>query len=779
MNQEKNPAMSRRHFLRSSAKLAAGTTLLSGIVHSKKAIAKPTEFKGRIAERYADSEEWWPEPVKAPKGAPNIIIFLLDDVGYAQLGCFGGLISTPNINKLAADGLRYNNFHTTALCSPSRACLMAGRFPHSIGLGSHSLTAMGFPGYNAMIPEDAQSVAKSLQLNGYTNYALGKWDHTPLYEVSQIGPFKRWPSGEGFDHYYGFMAADAHQFRPVIWSDHTPVEPGSMNSDYILDEDLADRTIEYITGHKSIDPDRPFMVFWATGSMHSPHHAPQKYIDKYKGKFDMGWDKARQIILERQKKMGIVPPDTVLTERVADIAAWDSLDEQEKRLYAKQMEVFAAQMEYCDLQIGRIIGTLERMGELDNTLIMVTSDNGASGEGGLSGSFNETYILNGLQTPLEANLQHMHHWGGPDTYPHYHAGWAMAGNTPFRYFKQSVHRGGQHDPLIISWPKGINAKGEIRTQYHHLADIAPTLVEVTGVPFMAEIDGVEQKPFDGISMAYTFGNGSAANRKKVQYYEMYGNRAIWAAGWKAVTLHAKRMPWEVNVKLPFDRDKWELYHVEEDFSESKDLAAQHPDKLAEMIALFDEQAWKYNVYPLHDDMIMRLARQQDRLFKGRKVFTYYYPGAIRIAEKASAPVKNRSHTIETLINLTGTEEGIIVACGAFTGGYCMFIKDGRLYYDYNYYNGVYYALESPPLPKGKTELKFNFIKTGDYKGTGELYVNGSKVDTVDMPAMHLSTFSLSETFDVGQDTGTPVSAKYKSPFAFKGQLDKVVITLTD
>jgi arylsulfatase len=759
--------------------MAAGSAVLANSILGRKTLASTQEFKGKIAKKYKDSQEWWPEPVKAPKGAPNIIIFLLDDVGYAQLGCFGGLIQTPNIDRLAANGLRYNNFHTTALCSPSRACLMAGRFPHSIGLGSHSLTAMGFPGYNAMIPENCQSVAKILQQNGFTNYALGKWDHTPLYEVSQIGPFKRWATGEGFDHYYGFMAADAHQFIPVMWSDHTPIEPGAGKKDYVLDKDLANKTIDYITGHKSIDPERPFMVFWATGTMHSPHHAPQDYIDKYKGKFNMGWDKVRKIILERQKKMGIVPKETVLTERVKDIPAWDSLSDKEKKLYAKQMEVFAAQMEYCDLQIGRIIQTLERIGQLDNTLIMVTSDNGASGEGGLSGSFNETYVLNGLQTPLEANLQHMHHWGGPDTYPHYHAGWAMAGNTPFRYFKQAVHRGGQHDPLVVHWPKVIKAKGEIRTQYHHLADIGPTVLEATGISFMTEIDGVKQKPFDGISMSYTFNDSNIPTRKKVQYYEMFGNRAIWVDGWKAVSLHAKRMPWNINIRAPFEQDKWELYHVDEDFSESKDLAAQNPEKLKEMVTLFEKQAWKYNVYPLHDDMVMRLSKQQDRLFKGRKVFTYYYPGAVRIAEKASAPVKNRSHTISTVINLTGKEEGIIVTCGGFTGGYCMFIKDGRLYYDYNFYNGVYYTLGSPPLLKGKTELKFNFIKTGNFKGTGELFVNGEKVDTVDMPAMHISTFSLSETFDIGRDTGTPVSAKYKSPFPFKGALDKVVVTLTD
>ena len=767
--------VTRRDFLRKTTKITAGS-VLAGSLLANLAKASTTEFKGKIARRYEDSQEWWPEPVTPPAGAPNVIIFLLDDVGFAQIGCFGGLIETPNIDRLAANGLRYNNFHTTALCSPTRASLMAGRNPHSIGLGSHALTAMGFPGYNAMVPDTAKSVANYLQEHGYINYALGKWDHTPLYEVSQVGPFNRWPSGEGFDHAYTFMAADVHQFIPVMWNDHTP-EP--YKKTYHLDKDLADRAIDWITGHKSIKPDIPFMMLWASGSMHSPHHAPSEYLIKYRGKFDMGWDKAREIILENQKKLGAVPPNTKLTKRIDDIPAWDDLNEDQKKLYARQMEAFAAQMEHVDYQIGRVLEDLERIGELDNTLIFVTSDNGASGEGGLAGTFNETYVLNGLQTPFEANLRHYERWGDETTYPHYHAGWAMAGNTPFKYFKQSEHRGGQHDALVIHWPKGIKAKGEIRNQYHHIADIAPTILEAAGLSVPETYHGVEQKPMEGISMAYSFDNADTPNRKKRQYYEMFGNRAIWVDGWKAVTLHAKRLPWDLNVTGDFEKDKWELYNVAEDFSESTDLAEKYPEKLEELKKIFDEEAWKYNVYPLYDDMIRRLAKQQDRLFGDQKQFVYYAPGAYRIAEKASAPVKNRSHTIATTIDLKGHEEGVIVSVGGMTGGFTMFIKEGRLYYDYNFLDGVYYTMKSPPLPKGKTELKFNFIKTKEFAGTGELYINGEKVDTVDMPKMHISTYSLAETFDVGRDTGTQVSKIYKGPFPFKGALDKVVITLTD
>jgi arylsulfatase len=775
MKNKKESNVTRRDFLRHATRMTAGT-VLGGSLLGCVAQARTTEFKGKIAKKYEDSKEWWPEPVRPPKGAPNVIIFLLDDVGFAQIGCFGGLIDTPNIDRLAKNGLRYNNFHTTALCSPSRATLMAGRNPHSIGLGSHALTAMGFPGYNAIVPETAKSVANYLQETGYVNYALGKWDHTPLYEVSQTGPFHRWPSGEGFDHAYTFMAADVHQFIPVMWNDHTP-EPYRKSEH--LDKDLANRAIDWITGHKSLKPGLPFMMLWASGSMHSPHHSPDEYMIKYRGKFDMGWDKAREIILKNQKRLGVVPQNTKLTKRIPQIKAWDSLTEQEKKLYARQMEVFAGQMEHVDHQIGRIVDTLERIGELDNTLIFVTSDNGASGEGGLAGTANETYVLNGLQTPFETNWRNYPDWGRENTYPHYHAGWAMAGNTPFRYFKQAEHRGGQHDALVVHWPKGIKAKGDVRSQYHHISDIAPTILEAAGLSVPKEYHGIEQQPMDGISMAYSFDNPKAPNRKKRQYYEMFGNRAIWVGGWKAVCLHANRMPWNTGVVAPFEDDVWELYNVAEDFSESTDLAKKYPEKLEELKKIFDEEAWKYNVYPLYDDMVKRNARVNQVIFGDQKEFVYYAPGAYRIAEKASAPVKNRSHTIETKIDLKGYEEGIIVACGGMTGGYTMFIKGGRLYFDYNFLDGVYYTLKSPKLPLGPTELKFNFIRTKMFGGTGQLYVNGKKVDEVNMPEMHRSTYSLAETFDIGIDTGTQVSKLYKGPFTFKGDLNKVVINLTD
>jgi arylsulfatase len=744
------------------------------------------EFEGKIAESYQDSEEWWPELPKPPAGTPNVVILLLDDTGFGHLSSFGGLCETPNIDKLADDGLRYNNFHTTALCSPSRATIMAGRNHHRIGLGSHSLTAMGFPGYNAFPPESGKSIAKHLQKAGFMNYAIGKWDHTPLYEVSESGPFDRWPSGEGFDHYYGFMAADADNFRSLLWRDHNPIEDWVGKEDYHLSEAMADEFIRNITSHVSVSPDKPFMMFWAPVAMHSPHQAPQEYIDYYKGKFDMGWDKAREIIHAKQLEMGVIPEGTELSPRIPEIPAWDSLNDQEKKLYARQMEVFAAMLTHVDEHIGRMIDVLKRTGQYENTIIFVTSDNGSSGEGGLAGTFNETYVLNGLQTPFDANMSHYNDWGGPNTYPHFHAGWAMAGNTPFKYFKQIVHNGGIADPLVISWPKGIKSKGEVRNQYHHITDIAPTILDVTGTPFFEEIDGHKQMDLDGVSMKYSFDEKDAPTNHPEQYYELFGNRAIYKDGWKAVTIHGNRMPWNVNVTAPFENDVWELYHIDEDFSESRNVADQYPEKLEELKARWEELAWRNNVYPLYDDMIQRIAKQQDRLFGDRKEFTYYYPGAVRIAEKASPPVKGKSHMIEASLELSGNEEGVIVACGGFTGGYTLFIRNNRLFYDYNYYHGLYYTMNSPPLPKGKVDIKFNFIETGGVTpglpgGKGELYVNGEKVDEVEMPDMHISTFSLSETFDVGIDAGTPVSNKYRieNHYPYTGELDKVVVTLTD
>jgi len=759
------------------AMLFAGSTALAKNDESFKKYGQ--EFKGKIGKTYAESKEWYPEEKKAKRGTPNVLIILLDDVGFSQLGSYGGLMQTPNMDALAADGLRYNNFQTTALCSPSRASLMAARNPHRIGFGSHALTAMGFPGYNGITPESAKSVVNDFRYAGFTTYAIGKWDHTPLMQASQSGPFTHWASGEGFDHFYGFMAADADDFRSVLWADHRPVEAWVGKPGYHLTTDLADKAIEYMTSHVSVTPDKPFFMFWAPSAMHSPHQVEQKYIDMYKGKFDMGWDKAREAIWQKQLHMKIIPTGTKLSQRAAEIPAWDSLNAEQKKLYARQMEVFAGMLTQTDEEVGRMIATLKRTGQYDNTLIMLFADNGASGEGGLNGTFNESILLNGMQTSLEENMKHFEDWGGPNAYPHYHAGWALAGNTPFKYFKQIVHEGGVADPLIITWPKGIKDKGAIRPQYGFITDIMPTALEVTGTPFMKVKDGVKQISLDGKSLVYSFNKPNAPAARTQQVFEMLGNRAMYKDGWKAVTIHGNRMPWDVGGTYPFEKDVWELYNRNTDFSESDNVAAKYPKKLAELKALWEKEAWRNNIYPLYDNAAARIAKQFMRAFGDKTEYTYYWPGAQRIPEAASAPIKNVSHTIDTTVNLTGGEEGVIVACGGLNGGYTLYIADRKLHYEYNYLNMARYAIVSPQLPKGKVDLQFKFIATGMLKGMGELYVNGKKVAEGAIDHTVPGAFTLSESFDVGVDNGTPVSNNYKTKnhFRYTGTLDKVVIKL--
>jgi arylsulfatase A-like enzyme len=736
-------------------------------------------FEGVIAKRFEDSVQDWPEAPTFTGKEPNVLIFLLDDVGYGQLGAFGGLTETPNIDALATNGLLYNNFHTTALCSPSRAAILSGRNHHSIGMGSHAITAMGFPGYVGRVPLEAQEITRTAQEHGWSTYAIGKWDHTPGFQVHQVGPFTYWPTSDGFDHTYTFMAADSNNFTPVMWAGHEPVEPSRGNPDYHLSTDLADKAILYLTGKASIAPDRPFFMFWAPGASHAPHQAPEEYRIKYRGKFDMGWDKAREMTFERQLAMGVIPEGTVLTKRPDDIPAWDSLDDEAKTMYARQMEAFAAQLEHVDHEIGRIVATLERIGELDNTLIIVTSDNGASGEGGLAGTHNEMLAVNGAQTSLDENLKFFEEWGTEATNNHYHAGWAWAGNTPFKYFKQIVHRGGVQDPLIVHWPAGIEAKGEVRSQYHHIIDIGPTILDVLGLEALDEIDGIEQMPFDGVSFAYTFNEAGAAHRHTRQYYEMFGNRAMYLDGWKAVTIHGNRMPWIVAGTFPFQDDVWELYNVAEDFSESNNLADQYPEKLEELKAAWDEEAWKYNVYPLYDNLAARIADATRHYAPNRNEFVYYPPGAVRISEGYSPPVKNRDHTITAYAEIPEQgAKGVLVAAGGLYGGYAFFVDDNQLVYEYNAYDEDRYQIRSGGiLPVGEVELRADYQVTGPGTGLVTLYVNGDQVGQGAVNRTMPGQFSLSETFDVGEDTGTSVSKDYDRENEFSGVLDRVVISL--
>lgn len=736
-------------------------------------------FTGRVDERYELSKPQWPSPPRAPAGAPNVLVFVLDDLGFAQLGAFGGVIETPNIDRIAANGLRYTQFNTTGVCSPTRAALLTGRNPHTVGMGSHSASAMGFPGYNGYVPRSAATFFRALQGSGYTTFGAGKWDHTPAIETTIAGPFDRWPSGQGFDHFYGFMAADTDQFRPTMWSDHTPIEPYLGKPDYILSRDLADKAIDWLTGMKSFAPDRPWALYWATGAAHAPHQASARWLQHYRGRFDGGWDQARDVILAKQKALGIVPPDTQLSARPAEIPAWDSLTAKQRKLYSRQMEAFAALVSEADHEFGRILDTLERTGQLDNTLIMVLSDNGASAEGDRSGSYNEYRFLNGVKTPDELNEKFLDRWGSEATFAHYSAGWAMAGNTPFRYYKQTVHPGGTRSPLIVSWPKGIAARGEVRDQFLHVIDIAPTVLEAARIPSPRRVDGIEQGPLEGAAFNATF-DAAAARTRDSQYFEMYGHRAYYEDGWLAVTLHGQRMPWNVALRAPFDQDVWELYHLEGDFAGARDLAAQSPEKLAAMRASWDVAARAHGVYPLYDDFGGRIADVK-RHFAPQGSREFFGPGAYFLVEALAPAVKNRSHTIDLELRVPPTgADGVLVAQSGSTGGYVLYVKDGRVTYEYNYLGEDRYRVESAAmLPSGPVRVQLKYFKGEDLSGRVEIWTNGAKVGEGVVPRTQGYSFSADQTFDVGLDTASPVSEAYEAPFPFTGTIDRAVITPVD
>ncbi len=728
------------------------------------------EFKGKIGKTLTDSEEYWPEPVRPPEGAPNVLVWLIDDMGYGHSSAFGGLTPMPTIDRLAENGLRYNNFHTTALCSPSRAAIAAGRNHHNIGMGSHSLTAMGFPGYNAHPPESAKGFGDILKRAGWSTMFIGKWDHTPQWESTFAGPFDRWPSGDGWEHFYGFMSGDMNNFNPIMWMDQTPMQPNYDKPGYHVNEDMADTAIRWISMLRASAQKKPFVMFWATGAVHAPHQAPREWIEQFKGKFDMGYDKAREMILANQIQMGIVPKGTKLSPRDPEIPAWDTLNDQEKALYARQMEAFAGQLTYSDYEFGRILDYLERIGELDNTLVLFTSDNGGSAEGGLHGTFNENGFFNGVPNiPYEVNSQYMNQWGNRVGVWHVTAGWTQAGNTPFQYYKQSAHRGGNADPLVISWPKGIDKKyhGQIRTQYSHIIDIAPTILEAAGVEAPNVIDGIEQMPFDGVPMNYSFEDPKAEDRRTVQYYELFGNRGIYADGWTAVTLHRGKRPWVLNAEGTVDDDVWELYNLKEDFSQSNNVADKYPEKLTELKALFEKEAEENNVYPLDGDIGPRLAKMQAIAAPQDKELIYYPPAAIRVHESASPPVKNKSHEFIAEVNMPEDgDDGMLVTAGGRTAGYALFVKNGRLHYVYNYIGIERTMLTSSELvPAGKSTLSMTFTKTGNFEGDAEIFINGESVGKTHLSKTVPATFSIEETFDVGEDTGSPVIEDvYALPF---------------
>jgi arylsulfatase len=756
------------------------------------ALPRPEQpFKGKIGRTAKESTPDFPKGIDAPKGAPNVLLIMTDDVGFGASSTFGGPIPTPNYDKLAKAGLRYNMFHTTALCSPSRAALITGRNHHTCATGVITEFGTGFPGYNSVMPKSCGTVAEILKQNGWNTSWYGKNHNVPDWQTSQAGPFDLWPTGLGFEYFYGFIGGDTDQWHPALFDGTKPIEAPN-DPKYHLDADLADHAVAWIRQHHSLAPDRPFFAYYSPGLCHAPHHAPKEWIAKFKGQFDQGWDKVREETLARQIKLGVVPEGTKLSERPKEIPAWESLTADQKKLYAHMMEVYAGCLAFCDSNIGRVIKAVEDTGELDNTLIIfIMGDNGASGEGTLQGLSNEVGVAaNGAEESIPYLLSIMDDLGGPLTYNHYPVGWAHAMDTPFQWTKQiASHFGGTRNGLVISWPKRIKDQGTIRSQFCHIIDIAPTILEAAGVKEPGMLNGVKQTPIEGTSLGYTFDDAKAPTRHKTQYFEMLCNRGIYHDGWIAST-HPMRLPWAKakpgEAGADPDDFKWELYHVAEDFSQANDLAAKNPDKLKELQEIFDQEAKKYHVYPLDATFAERAdVSIRPSLTRGRSTFTYY-PGAVRVPEGAAPDLKNKDFTITAEVEVPDSgADGVLITQGGRFGGWGLILMDGKPEFDYAFSNQKqhkYRVTAKDKLATGKHTIKFDFKYDGPgygKGGTGTLSVDGKEVAQGKIERTIPVRFSLDETLDVGMDTGTPVVEDYvnKMPFKFSGVLNKVVVEL--
>jgi arylsulfatase len=722
--------------------------------------------------------------VKAPAGAPNVVIVLIDDIGFGAPSTFGGPISMPAFDRLAQNGLRYNNFHTTAVCSPTRAALKAGRNHHTMNMSFITEMATGFPGATGQVPSGAAPLAETLRLNGYSTAAFGKWHETASWEISVSGPFDRWPTRQGFDKFYGFFGGETNQWAPLVYDGVTLVEIPN-DPKYHFMTDMTDKAAAWIKHQKAMTPDKPAFVYFAPGATHAPHHVPKEWIAKWKGKFDQGWDKLREETLARQIKIGVVPPGTKLAPKPSAIKDWDKLTADEKRLFARQAEVFAAFAEYTDYEIGRMLKAFEAVGQADNTLVFyIAGDNGTSGEGGQNGMFSEMTYFNGVQEKVEDMLKKIDQWGGPETYPHMAAGWAVALDAPFGWMKQVASDfGGTRNGMVVSWPKGIKAKNEIRRQFGHVIDVAPTVLQAAGLPQPTMVNGLKQIPIEGTSLVYSFDDAKAKDRHATQYFEISGNRAIYHDGWFARTIH--RAPWESKPRRALtDTTAWELFDVRSDFSLANDLAAKHPKKLAEMQALFLKEAAKYHVLPLDDRVFERLdARAVGRpdLMGGRTSMTLS-EGMIGMMEAVFPNVKNRSKTITAEIEVPANGgNGTVLAQGGRFGGWSLYVKDGVPAYHYNFLGLQRYTVAAKDkLKPGKATIRFDFAYDGGGPakgGMGTLFVNGDKVAEGRIERTQPGIFSADETADVGIDLGTPVveAIGSEAKSRFTGRIPKVTV----
>jgi arylsulfatase len=741
----------------------------------------------RPAYTELDARKVTPPPrfeVKAPPRAPNVVIVLIDDLGFGVSTAFGGPVSMPTLDSLAEGGLRYNNFHTTALCSPTRAALKSGRNHHQVNMGYITEMATGMPGNTGQVPSTTAPLAEMLRLNGYATAAFGKWHETAAWEASVAGPFDRWPMRQGFDKFYGFIGGETNQWAPFLYDGTAVVElPNDPNYHFMTD--MTEKARAWIKYQKALTPEKPAFVYFAPGATHAPHHVPKEWIARWKGRFDQGWDKLREETLARQIALGVVPPGTKLAPKPPAIKDWDTLSADEKRLFTRQAEVFAAFVEYTDHEIGRMLQAFAEVGQADNTLVFyIAGDNGTSGEGGENGMFNEYTYFNGVLEKVEDMLPLADKWGGPETYPHMAAGWAVALDSPFGWMKQvSSDFGGTRNGMVVSWPKGIKAKNEIRTQFSHVIDVAPTVLQAIGLPEPTVVNGVGQIPMAGISLAYTFEDAKAEERHTTQYFEIAGNRAIYHDGWYARTIH--KAPWEPKPRRALQNNSaWQLYDVRSDFSLANDLAAQNPAKLAEMQQVFLKEAAKYGVLPMDDRTAERLdpaAVGRPDLMGGRTSITLS-EGMIGMMEGVFPNVKNRSKTITAVIEVpAGGGNGTVIAQGGRFGGWSLYVKDGVPAYDYNFLGLQQTSITSSKnLNPGKSELRFEFAYDGGGPakgGLGTLFVNGEKVAEGRIPATQPGIFSADETADVGIDLGTPVveaiGAEAKSRFT--GRIPRVTV----
>jgi arylsulfatase len=730
------------------------------------------EFQGSIGRTFKDSEPWWPPaPATADGKTPNVVVILFDDLGFSHFGCYGSTIETPNIDALAAKGLRFTNFHTTALCSPTRASLLTGRNHHSIGMRGIADYDSGFPNMRGAITRNAATLAEMLRDHGYATFATGKWHLTPREERSAAGPFDAWPLQRGFDHYYGFLSGAEDQFYPDLSEDNHHVHPPRTPEEgYHVSEDIIDHAIGYIRDHRSVYPARPFFLYVPFGATHSPHQAPKEYIDKYRGKFDQGWDATREEWYQRQLASGIIPEGTDLAPRNPGVVPWEDLSENARKLAARLQEAFAGFLDHTDAQIGRLVQFLDETGDLDNTILMITADNGASQEGGPQGITDEARYAHPVLDDLDTIEERLEDIGGPHSSPNYPWGWSQAGNTPLKWYKSTVHGGGIRDPLVVHWPKGISDQGAIRHEFHHVTDIVPTVLELLDFEAPTTFQGIDQMPISGSSFAYAMAGDPEAERRSPQYFEMFGHRAMWADGWKATSRHKKNDP--------YSDDEWQLYHLDEDFSEVHDLSESHPEKLRELIDLWWIEAGRYGVLPL-DDRSFQLTGPQQRPGGVHEHLKYHYIPPISRVPAAVAPAMGLGEWTMTLDleRADSSEEGLLFSKGTQNTGIVFYLQGNKLHFDYNAFTDITFAESDLEVPTGRTTVGVRFEGEG-IGGSGRVIfsIDGKDAGTTELPFLMRGVGGSGAR--IGSDHQSPVSPRYEPPFEFAGTIHAVDIEVT-